>query len=498
MLKILTVDQIKKLDALTIEREPIGPIDLMERASHAFVSWFMPRFDNTKKIGIVCGTGNNGGDGLAIASFLKEYNYKVAVWVVRGSIKETHDFSINKKRLAGKLSVTEITTDANQELFAGNDVLIDALFGSGLSRPAEGIYAQVINWINETKTIRVTVDIPSGLFADVHSQGAVVRAHHTVSFQLPKLAFMLPENFPYVDDWHVVKIGLDKKSIVEAQTNHFVIERSDIKALIKPRNKFDHKGVYGKALLIAGSYGKMGAAILSAKAIMRAGAGLLTTHVPRCGYEIVQTAIPESMVSVDADENHFSSVPELSNFDSIGIGPGLGQSQESKRALQELLQKYNRPIVLDADALNMLAGDESMLQFIPANSILTPHPVEFARLVGTWKNDFERLALQKAFAKKTNSIIVLKGAHTSIASSEGNVYFNTSGNPGMATAGSGDVLTGILTSLLAQGYDPLKASLVGVYLHGLAGDLAAKSKCEQSLIASDLIDFLSQAYREMQ
>jgi ADP-dependent NAD(P)H-hydrate dehydratase / NAD(P)H-hydrate epimerase len=497
MLKIPSVDQIKELDALTIQREPIASIDLMERASRAFTGWFVQRFDNTKKIGVICGTGNNGGDGLAIARLLKDWNYDVSVWIVRGPAKETDDFRTNKQRLADELPVTEIASDVNQELFAGRDVLIDALFGTGLSRPVDGIYALVINSINTSKAIRVAVDVPSGIFIDTPSQGEIVKAHYTVSFQVPKLAFLLPENVEFVADWHIVKIGIDKKSIAEAETNHFVIEPSDIRALIKPRNKFDHKGVYGKALLVAGSHGKMGAAVLSAKAIMRSGAGLLTTHVPRCGYEILQTAVPESMVSVDAGDNHFSCVPELGSFDAIGIGPGLGQSPESKRALLELLQKFNQPMVLDADALNILASDGVLAPFIPKNSILTPHPGEFARLVGAWKNDFERLALQKAFAKRINSIIVLKGAYTSIASPDGKVYFNTTGNPGMATAGSGDVLTGILTSLLAQGHDPLKAALLGVYLHGLAGDLAAKSGSEQSLIASDLIDFLPSAYREM-
>ncbi len=497
MLKILSVDQIKKSDALTIEREPIASIDLMERASCAFTTWFVQRVDNTKKIGVVCGTGNNGGDGLAIARMLKDWNYDVSVWIVHGSGKESEDFLINKQRLTGKLSLVEITSTPSNNLFANYDVLIDAIFGSGLSRPAQGLHAQVINSINTSKAIRVAVDVPSGFFTDIPSQGEIVKAHYTVSFQLPKLAFLFPENSEFVGDWHVVKIGLDKKSIAEAETNHFVIERNDIKALVKLRHKFDHKGVYGKALLVAGSYGKIGAAVLSAKASMRSGAGLLTTHIPRCGYEIMQTSVPESMVSVDTDDNYFSVIPELNNVDSIGIGPGLGQSPKSKQALKELLQKFSKPIVLDADALNLLAADQTLIQLIPANSILTPHPGEFARLVGAWKNDFERLALQKDLAKKTNSIIVLKGAHTSIASPEGDVYFNTTGNPGMATAGSGDVLTGILTSLLGQGYDPLKAAFLGVYLHGLAGDLAAKSGSEQSLIASDLIDFLPHAYREM-
>jgi ADP-dependent NAD(P)H-hydrate dehydratase / NAD(P)H-hydrate epimerase len=498
MIKILSVDQIKQLDARTIAHEPIASIDLMERASHSFVNWFMQRFDNTKKVGIVCGTGNNGGDGLAIARMLNDWHYKVSVWIVRGSIKETNDFLINRQRLSYKLAAIDITSPSNQNLFTDQDVLIDAIIGSGLSRPTKDVYEQVINWMNSCEAIRIAIDVPSGLYAEQHSRGAVVKAHYTVSFQLPKLAFLLPENFEFVGDWYAVKICLDKKGIEEAETNHFVVEHNDIRSIIKPRNKFDHKGVYGKALLIAGCHGKMGAAVLSAKAIMRSGVGLLTTHVPSCGYEILQTAVPESMVSVDIEENHFSQVPELSDFDAIGVGPGLGQSPKSKKALQDLLQKYKKPLVLDADALNILASDKALTKLISANSILTPHPGEFGRLVGVWKNDFERLELQKRLAKNTNSIIILKGAHTSIVSPDGKVYFNTTGNPGMATAGSGDVLTGILTGLLAQGYSPLKAAQLGVYLHGLAGDLAAKSLSQQAFIASDIIDYLPMAYREMQ
>jgi len=494
MLKILTAGQIKQLDAHTIASEPITSIDLMERASRAFVNWFIHRFDSTQKTGIVCGTGNNGGDGLAIARLLHEWNYSVKIWIVRGVVSESSDFKINLERIKDDLEIFEIVTELDKNLFTGCDVLVDAIFGSGLSRPVEGIYEQAITCINQTNAIRVAVDIPSGLMADKVSFGVIVHAHFTVSFQLPKLAFLLPQNHQAVGDWRVVRIGLDKKFISETTTEYFYIEKSDVRSRITTRNKFDHKGTYGKALLIVGSYGKMGAAILAARATMRTGIGLLTTHVPGCGYQIMQMSVPESMVSIDNSTDRISSLPYLNEYDSIGIGPGLGQFSESKQALHELLQNAVQPLVLDADALNLIATNRELLQLLPKDSILTPHPGEFARLAGEWRNDFDKLVLQKEFSKRTSCIVIVKGAYTSIATPEGKIYFNSTGNPGMATAGSGDVLTGILTSLLGQGYPAFDSALVGVYLHGLAGDLAAKETGEHGLIASDIIDYLSKAY----
>lgn len=497
MLKILSAEQIKQADAYTIAHEPVPSIALMERASMAFVNWFLKRFDATKKIAIVCGTGNNGGDGLAIARLLLDYNYKLVVFVVRGSAYQSDDFSVNWKRLNEKVEIIEIKENAENALFAEYAIIIDAIFGTGLSRSVEGVFEKVIVQLNEVNAIRIAVDIPSGLLADKSSQGTIVQAHYTVTFQAPKLAFLLPSSFQFVGDWHVVKIGLDKQFINNASGNYCLIEKKDIRAFIKPRNKFDHKGVYGKALLIAGSYGKMGAAVLASKAIMRSGAGLLTTHVPGCGYQIMQTAVPESMVSVDSVETHFSEIPDLKDFDAIGVGPGVGQHVESANALLQLLKKTTVPVVIDADALNLLASNRDLLSALPKNSILTPHPGEFVRLVGQWKNEFERLQKQLEFSQTTNCILVLKGAYTSIATPEGKVYFNPTGNPGMATAGSGDVLTGIITGFLAQGYASLEATLTGVYLHGLAGDLAANIIGHQALIASDIVDFIPHAYREL-
>ena len=497
MMKILSTPQIKELDAYTIQHEPIASIDLMERACRAFTNWLIERYDATHRIGIVCGTGNNGGDGLGIARMLHEWNYPVKVWIVRGSVNETSDFQMNLQRLELKVSIVEIASDAKAELFAERTILIDAIFGSGLSRPVEGIYEEVIDRLNASKAIRISVDIPSGMFADKYSEGAIFRAHHTISFQLPKLAFLMPGNNLYTGEWHLVDIGLSKKGLHEIQSSFYLTTLKTIKKNWKPRNKFDHKGKFGHALMIAGSTGKMGACILSAKAALRSGVGLLTVHIPQRGYQIIQTTVPEAMALIDPSENHFSEYKSEDHFNTIGIGPGLGQHAETKNELAKLFEKFNRPMVIDADALNLISAHSELQLLIPQGSILTPHPKEFERLAGEWSNDFERLIKLQRFSKKINSVIVLKGAYSTIAFPSGDVYFNLTGNPGMATGGSGDVLTGILTGLLAQGYTAEQTAIMGVYLHGLAGDLAGREKGWSSLIAGDLIDFLPMAFKKL-
>jgi len=494
MLKILTASQIKSLDEYTIKNEPIASIDLMERACQALVTWFVTRFDPTKKVGVVCGTGNNGGDGLVVARLLAERNYTVTVWIVRGSVPQSTDFTINLERLKNKVQIFEILPEADRGLFTDQDILIDAIFGSGLSRPAEGIYAQAIRWFNKTKATRVAIDIPSGLMVDKPSVGDIIHAHHTITFQLPKLSFLLPENAKYVGNWQVVNIGLSKEGLMQTNCNRFLLERKDIKKILLPRSKFSHKGNFGHALLIAGSYGKMGAAVLCARAAMRSGLGLLTMHIPKSGYQIMQTAMPEAMVIVDVSEVNFSDVPEIQHFTAIGVGPGIGQGAETIKALASLLAASKVPLVIDADAINILGSNSELSHLIPVGSILTPHPKEFERLVGSWNNDFERLEKQIEFSSKTQTVLILKGAYTSISTPDGRVYFNNTGNPGMATGGSGDVLTGLLTGLLARGYTSEQAAIVGAWIHGLAGDKAAWIKGEDALMATDIIEALPEAF----
>lgn len=455
MIPLYNAEQVREWDAFTIKNEPVSQDALMERASTAFVNWFVERFTTNEKIAIVCGKGNNGGDGVVIGRLLTERRYNVSIF------KSEDSFDL-----------TSFT------------IIIDAIFGSGLSRPVTG---DIIRKINSSAAIKISVDVPSGLRIDTHSEGDIVRADHTVTFQTPKLAFMFPENAGYVGEFHVVDIGLDRH--FDASTNNFYID----KVSLKPRQKFSHKGDFGRALLVAGSFGKMGACVLAARATVRSGAGLLTVHVPKAGYNIIQTSVPEAMATVDAHEDHFGDAGDASNFTVIGIGPGIGVTSSTISGLRKILQA-NRPAVLDADALNILGGSRELMHLIPAGSILTPHPGEFKRLVGDWENDFERLDLQRQLAAQLKSIVILKGAHTSIAAPDGTVYFNSTGNPGMAKGGSGDVLTGVLTGLLSQGYSALEAATLGVFTHGRAGDLAARKFGQNAMVAGDLVDFLGQAF----
>lgn len=495
MLKILPTAAIKALDAFTIENDSISSIDLMERACRAFVVWFVDKFDHSCPIGVVCGTGNNGGDGLGIARLLTEHGYDVKVWVVKGTVPESNDFKLNLEQAKNfPLEILEVVNESDERFFSDREVLIDALFGSGLTRPITGIYAKVVECVNKAEATCVAVDIPSGLMADGPSVGPVVNADYTVSFQLPKLAFLFPGSYPFVGEWFVVDIGLNKGFIKKSETEHFYLTPKDPRRVLRKRSKFDHKGNYGHALIVAGSLGKMGAAILAARAALRSGVGLLSVHVPKCGYPIIQTSVAEAMATVDEHENYFTASGDLKNITAIGIGPGLGNAKDTVKAYGGLLREFGKPMVIDADALNMLGENRELLQVIPAGSILTPHPKEFERIVGKWENDFDRMDRQKRLAVQLKSVVVLKGANSAIASPDGNVYFNSTGNPGMATGGSGDVLTGILTGLLAQGYESWEAAILGVYLHGLAGDLAAVEYGMNSLVASDLINYLPAAF----
>ncbi|MEQ8363335.1 MAG: NAD(P)H-hydrate dehydratase [Cyclobacteriaceae bacterium] len=493
MLKILNTSEIREWDAFTIKNEPITSMALMERAYIAFVQWFTIHFDQRKSVGIVCGTGNNGGDGLGVARLLKEMGYSTKVWVVNGN--ESEDFRINKQLLSEP--PVEISTKPELETFSTCDVIVDGIFGSGLSREPEGTYAEVINSINVANAIVVAIDIPSGLFADKHTRGVCVHADYTVTFQTPKLAFLLPENEGKVGQWTVVDIGLHKAFLKESLSKHFWVEKKWVAQHLPRRKKFVHKGDFGRALLVAGSFGKMGAAALSARAAMKSGTGLLTVHVPQCGYQIIQTTVPEAMASVDDNEGFFTSLSGGNDFSAIGIGPGLGQDAKTVKGLEALLKETTVPLIIDADGINLLSANSNLLHLLKEDCILTPHPGELQRLIGDWDDDFHRLEKAKAFASRVKCVLVIKGANTSIVSPDGRVFFNSSGNPGMATAGSGDVLTGIITSLRAQGINALDAAILGVFVHGYAGDLAAWEMGQTSLTASDIIKALPEAFKQL-
>lgn len=503
-MKILSTKQTREADAHTIANEPILSIDLMERASRAFVEWFIQKFPRRRyeMVSIICGKGNNGGDGLAIARLLEAQSYDVAVFVLNLTDKITEDFKTNLERVRqlqdlNKITVKEVTSVEEMPVFGEEEILIDAILGSGLTRPVTGELASILGFLNECRNTTIAVDIPTGVFTDAPTTSACIEADYTFAFEFPKLAFLFPENFHFVGDFVCKPIGLDQKFIDAADSPYYYITPSMVKKIYKKRDKFAHKGVFGHALLITGSYGKMGAAILATRACLRAGVGLVTVHVPICGYEVMQTSVPEAMVSLDEDRFIFTKVYDLPKYSTIAIGCGLSTKNRTRNALCYMLKHLNKPTVLDADALNILGQSPDWFEYIPKGSILTPHPKEFERMFGRAEDNFERNELQRQKAQEFGVYIILKGANTCIATPEGWCYFNSTGNPGMGTAGSGDVLTGILAGLLAQEYNPLEACILGVYIHGLAGDIAAKEQSEESLTAGDIVDYLGKGFMKI-
>ncbi|MDD4515765.1 NAD(P)H-hydrate dehydratase [Massilibacteroides sp.] len=502
MIKIFPVSTVKEIDNYTILNEPIDSIDLVERASTQFVHEFTRRYSKQHRIIVFAGQGNNGADALAIARLLVEESYRVETFLFNPTANLSPDCMINKTKLLEieHVEFTEVIQDFEPPMLSANDIVIDGLFGSGLNRPLSGGFAAVVNYINQSEASIVAIDIPSGLFGEDNLQNdmnAVIKADLTLTFGFPKLSFLLADNFPYVGEWKVLDIGLHPDIIEDMETPFCLVNEEDITEVLHPRKKFAHKGDFGHALLVAGSKGKMGAAVLGTRSCLRSGTGLVTVHIPKCGLQTLQTAIPEAMASVDQHAEHFSVTPDSSSYSAIGVGPGLGQHMETATALERLIQTTKKPLVIDADALNALATNKDMLKQLPQGSILTPHPKEFDRLAGSSPSSFERLMKAREFASTYQIILVLKGAYTAICLPNRHIYFNSTGNPGMATAGSGDVLTGIILGLLAQGYEPEVAATIGVYLHGAAGDLAAVIHTEESLIASDITDMLGKAFKQI-
>jgi NAD(P)H-hydrate epimerase len=498
-MKIFPAETVKKIDSYTIRHEPIASIDLMERAAMRLTDRFVRHYKINRRVLVFAGPGNNGGDALAMARLLSLRQYKVMVCLVASPGKLSEDCHENLKRLeeTGKVPVTWVQSEKDFPAIPAGDVLVDGLFGSGLTRRVEGVYRALIRHLNASGNAIVSIDIPSGLFGEDNTRNdpeSIIRARQTYTFQFPFLSFFFAENRSFTGSGHVLDIGLNEEIIDNTPAGYRVIDRKSVADMLPERNKFDHKGNYGHALAIAGSYGMMGAALLTGEAALRSGAGLVTLHVPGCGNSIVQTAFPEAIVSTDIHDRCFSVPPVMEQYSAIAAGPGLGKSEESHLGLKALLERSSQPLLLDADALNIIGSDPSLLSMVPENTILTPHPREFDRIAGTSDDAWSRHHKQISFSKKYKLIIVLKGAFTGISFPDGSYWFNMTGNPGMATGGSGDVLTGIILSLLAQGVAPGNAAIAGVYVHGLAGDLAAAALGQEAMIAGDIIKQLGKAF----
>jgi ADP-dependent NAD(P)H-hydrate dehydratase / NAD(P)H-hydrate epimerase len=506
-MQLLSADHIRAWDAHTIAHTPIASIDLMERASMVFTNWFSMFYEQSRPIVIACGTGNNGGDGLVIARLLTHLGYRVQVFILKISRSETDDFKTNLERLPKRSDILRggISTENSDALadfyqsLTAETVLIDAILGSGLTRPVTGFWATVFEKTNSLHVETVAVDIPSGLFADQHTPTgvAVLCADRVLSFEIPKLAFFMPENQRFVGDFDFKSIGLLPDFLEKYPPQYFYVQKPFVQKFIKKRGKFDHKGTFGHALLMVGSAGMAGAAVLAARACMRSGVGVLTVQTPSVNQLVLQLALPEAIVAADVDAETLTELPNFEKYAAVGIGCGISKAALTADLLHQVLQSSNRPLVLDADALNLIAAHPDWLNLIPKGSILTPHPKEFERLFGKASNDFDRLNILKTQSKRLKINILLKGAHSIVANTEGVCFINSTGNAGMATAGSGDVLTGIITGLLAQGYAPTDAAVLGVYWHGLAGDVAAGKMGQAALMASDIVENLGAADKLM-
>lgn len=499
-MKIFPSSSIKKLDAYTIEHEPIASIDLMERAATALTNAITERWGTETPVTVFAGPGNNGGDALALSRMMAEKGYKVEVYLFNPKGELSPDCQTNKELVEMMEEVTfhEISTQFVPPTLTPDHLVIDGLFGSGLNKPLSGGFAAVVKYINSSSATVVSIDIPSGLMGEENTfnvKSNIIRADVTLSLQLPKLAFLFAENTEYVGEWDLLDIQLSEEGIEDTETNYEMMEIEDIRSLVKPRQQFSHKGNFGHALLIAGSKGMAGASVLAARACIRSGVGLLTVHAPICNNDILQTSVPEAMVETDASELYFAVPTDTDDYQAVGIGPGLGKNEETEAALLEQLESCLAPVVVDADALNILANHRHALTHLPKGSILTPHPKELERLTGKCQDSYERLTKACELARTANVHIILKGAFSTVITPEGKCYFNPTGNPGMATGGSGDVLTGVILALLAQGYPTEDAAKIGTYVHGLAGDFAQKKKGMIGLIASDIVTYLPVAWR---
>jgi len=501
-MKVFSAKQLYKADAITIKKQNLQSVDLMERAATVCFNWLDEKLNGAQTpIYIFCGIGNNGGDGLVIARLLLIHGYYVNVYIANFTDKRSKDFLTNYNLLKEITSEWPIlmTSEEDFPILNNNDIIIDALFGIGLNRPPKGWVKKLINHLNKSESFKLAIDIPSGLYPNkaLEDKEAVLKADHTLTFQNPKMAFFLPETAPFTDTFEVIDIGLDQDFINSEKPLAVTYGKYDVQKLYKPRHRFDHKGTHGHCLIIGGSYGKIGATVLASKAALKVGAGMVSTYIPKCGYTVLQTSLPEAMVITDSAENYITNIEPNFNPSAIGIGPGMGTHKKTIVTFEKFLKSTQEfPVVIDADALNCISENKELLKLLPNNSILTPHPGELKRLIGEWTDDYHKIELTKEFSKKYKVIVLIKGANSLIINKD-EVYINMSGNPGMATAGSGDVLTGMITGLLSQGYQPLEAVLLGTYLHGSAGDIASMELGYEAIITSDIIDNIGTAFLEL-
>jgi len=493
MQKIISGTDVKYLDGKYVNSMDMPSFALMERAARAFSDWYINRFDRQSDICVFCGPGNNGGDGLAISRLLFHEGYTVRVFYIGDKDNFSEDFKLNFTLLPEKISIVRADRSILASLDSG--VVIDAIFGVGINKPLSGEYLEIIEGMNDISAVKIAVDLPSGLPADQILEGNALKADYTISFQFPKLSLLFPEHAAYTGELFVLDIGISKSYFEPFEARGFFIQQKDLSERHKRFGRFSHKGSFGKVMLIGGSYGKIGAIRMSSQAALKTGSGLVSCFLPSCGVDILQMSLPEAMVESSEGRYELSKegLEDLERFNALGIGPGMGTGSDAQECLRFVLEKFQGPIVLDADALNMLSSNTHLLVLLRENMLLTPHIVEFERLVGKCTNHAERMKKARSFCHTYGCILILKGANTMITTADGRQFFNSSGNQYMATGGAGDVLTGILTSFLGQGYSPENAAICGIYHHGLAGELASVGKW-RGTTAIDIIEKIPETF----
>lgn len=503
-MKILTGAQIAELDKYTIEHEPVKSIDLMERAAKAITHAFTETWSKDTPVVVFAGPGNNGGDALAVARMLAERKYQVSVFLFNTSGRLSDDCKANMERVAGSPDVknfTEVVDEFDPPVLDKGMVVVDGLFGSGLNKPLSGGFASLVKYVNQSPSAVVSIDVPSGLMTEGNAYNVranIIKADVTLTLQHKKLSFFFAENQKYIGKLKVLDIGLSREGVDKISAGYRLLEESDLRPRLLKRDEYAHKGDMGNALIIAGSYGMAGAAVLATRACLRCGVGKVTVCTPRSNNDILQISVPEAVMRIDKEDAHFSEAIEAQDFDALGIGPGLGQHESSAIAFITQIRRTQAPVVIDADGINILASHRAWLQQLPKGIIMTPHPKEFDRLAGSSFGDtYERLDNAREMARHLHAYIILKGHYSALCLPDGGIVFNPTGNAGMATAGSGDVLTGIITGLLARGYKQADACMTGMYVHGLAGDLAAEKLGMECMVAGDIIKFLPQAFRKL-
>lgn len=493
-MKLLSGKQFKEWDAFTIQHRGISAVELMEIAAKACFDWLAKNHLLKQPVKIFCGKGNNGGDGLALARLLIQEDIAVHTYILESNGEGSEEFQLQLHQLRNYTNeISFIQSETLFPIIEANDLVVDALFGTGLNRPVTDLAAALISHINQHNNCTVSLDLPSGMFTDQSSlNNTIINATHTLTFQALKLCLLVAENAAFFGETHILDIGLYAHYLNNVSTRFELTTQKELQPIYKQRNPFSHKGHYGHALMIAGSENKMGAALLASKSCMRAGVGALTCCIPESGYAQMNGYIPDAM-TINTD---IKSPAQFETYAAIGIGPGLGFDAAAKKIINTVLTVYTGTVIMDADAINNVAALKDPLHYLPKGVILTPHPKEFERLFGKTENSFERIELALRLTAELPILIILKDHHSLIAW-QGKGYFNTTGNAGMAKAGNGDVLTGILTALAAQGYSTLETARLGCYLHGLAGDLCLHKQSQESLLASDIIECLGAAFRQL-